>query len=131
MKLFGKILFGWIVFCAVAAVGALIVRKRVPDFGEENDDRFSLVAAMGGRVFRSTSDALIDGSALACMGGIELDLTEAAITDTATLKLTAIMGGIDVTVPHRGGLRSHLRLSWVASTTLRIPISQRTGLFSL
>ncbi|MDA2979962.1 MAG: LiaF-related protein [Actinomycetota bacterium] len=99
MKLLGKIVFGWIIFCAAAAVGALIVRKRVPEFGGESDDRFSIVAAMGGRVFRSTSDELSYASALACMGGIELDLSEATITSDATLKLRAIMGGIDVTVP--------------------------------
>ena len=99
MKILGKIVLGWIVFCAAAAAGALFLRRRVPEFGGENDAQFSIVAAMGGRVFRSMSDELTDGAALAFMGGIELDLSEATITSDATLKLRAIMGGIDVKVP--------------------------------
>lgn len=99
MKVLGKVVAGYIVFCAVAAASAIVVRRRIPDFGEEGDDEFSVVAAMGGRLFHSTSEALTDAAAVACMGGIELDLTDATITEGATLKLSAIMGGIDVTVP--------------------------------
>jgi hypothetical protein len=99
MKVLGKIVLGLVAFFTVPAAGALIVRKRVPEFGGESDGSFSIVAAMGGRVFQSSSDALSDASALAFMGGIELDLSDATITDVAVLKLNAIMGGIDVTVP--------------------------------
>ncbi len=33
------------------------------------------------------------------MGGMTIDLTEAGISTSATLELTAVAGGIDVTVP--------------------------------
>lgn len=83
----------------LAYLSALVVRRRNPEFGDETDDRFALVASIGGREFASTSNALVEGSALAYMGGIEIDLSDAVIQEGATLTLTAIMGGINVVVP--------------------------------
>ncbi len=99
MKRFGKIILAFAIYCGIAYLSAIIVRRRNPEFGDEADDRFAIVASMDGREFRSTSSGLVEGSALAYMGGIEIDLTGAEIEDGATLILTAIMGGINVVVP--------------------------------
>ena len=99
MNRFGKIILAFAVYCGLAYLSAVLVRRRNPEFGAESDDRFALVASMDGREFSSTSDALVEGSALAYMGGIEIDLTAAEIEDGATLNLTAIIGGINVVVP--------------------------------
>ena len=99
MRVVRRILIGWFVFVVGSAVAALLVRRFVPEFGDEDDDIFSLVAAMDGRDFTSTADALRSGEITAVMGGIDLDLTQAHIVDGATLSLRAFMGGMDVRVP--------------------------------
>lgn len=54
---------------------------------------------MDGREFESTSDDFESGVAIAYMGGIELDLSGASIESGAHLQVTAVMGGINITVP--------------------------------
>ena len=98
VKRLGKFVVVAAISCGIAYLSAIVVRRRNPEFGDETDDRFALVASMDGREFRSTSDALVEGSALAYMGGIEIDLTDAVIEEGAALTLTAIMGGISVVV---------------------------------
>ncbi|HHY31437.1 MAG TPA: cell wall-active antibiotics response protein [Firmicutes bacterium] len=57
-------------------------------------------AVMSGIECKAPGWSLENGSYVAFMGGINLDLTKANIPDgTTTLSLTAIMGGIDVKVP--------------------------------
>lgn len=99
VKRFGKIVLAFAIYCGIAYLSAIVVRRRNPEFGDEADDRFAIVASMDGREFRSTSRGLVEGSALAYMGGIEIDLTDAEIEDGATLAVTAIMGGINIVVP--------------------------------
>ncbi len=92
-------LVGWFAVVVAAVVAAFTVKKAVPAFGDESDDWFSIVAVAGGRKFVSSAERFVDGSALAVMGGIELDLSEATLAPGAKLELRAIMGGIDVSVP--------------------------------
>lgn len=79
--------------------GALVAKKRLPAYGDPHSDTFALVAAMAGIDFASRADAFQAGSGTAVAGGMEIDLAEATLADTATLDLTAVMGGIDVLVP--------------------------------
>lgn len=99
MRVFRRLVIGFFIFAASCTVAAFSVRSLVPEFGEKDDDAFSLVAAMAGRKFESSAPALRTGSVMAFMGGVELDLRHASIVDGATLSLRAFMGGIDVTVP--------------------------------
>ena len=99
MTLIKRLIMGWLVFSGLVALSALVVRRRVPEFGTPDDDQFSVVAAMTGRDFTSRAKSLTMGSATAFAGGVELDLTEATIRDGALLKLKATFGGIDVIVP--------------------------------
>lgn len=99
MKFIGKLALGFTAFCAASAVSALVVRKKNLEYGDEVDSRFALVAAMDGREFASTADPLTEASALAYMGGIEIDLTGATLDGGGRLRLIAVMGGINVTVP--------------------------------
>ncbi len=97
---FIKRLFVWLfIFTASSAVAALVVRHRIPAFGAEGDEEFSIVTAMGGRVFESNTRNFTEGRAIAFMGGIELDLVDATLAPGAYLVLRAVMGGIDVVVP--------------------------------
>ncbi len=67
----------------------------------DDDDVLSCFAVWAGVQRRSTSRAFRGGDATAIMGGIELDLRDAVpVPEGAVLELTAVMGGVDVTVPH-------------------------------
>jgi hypothetical protein len=94
-----RVLIGWFAVSVAAVVAAFSVKKAVPAFGDESDDAFSLVAVIGGRDFASSADRFADGRALAVMGGIDLDMSEATLAPGAKLDLRAFMGGIDVTIP--------------------------------
>ena len=99
MRIVKRVLIGYAFVVVASVIATLVVRRVVPEFGDESDDVVSLVAAMGGRSFSSRSDALRSVEAVACMGGIEIDLTHAQIVDGARLRMHAVMGGIQVTVP--------------------------------
>ncbi len=94
-----RVVTGFVLLCVSSALAALIVRKKVPAFGASQDEQFSVVAAMDGVDFQSTTAQFEEGRATAFMGGIELDLTDADLAPGAYLTLRAVMGGIDVIVP--------------------------------
>jgi hypothetical protein len=99
MRILKRVLIGYAFVALSSLIAALVVRRVVPEFGDESDDVVSLVAAMGGRSFASRSDGLRSVDVVACMGGIEIDLMQARIVDGARLRMHAVMGGIQVTVP--------------------------------
>jgi len=99
MRFLKRALFGWLAVAAAVAVGVITVKKKVPAYGDESDDGFSLVAVVGGEDFVSSAQHFVEGKALAVLGGINMDLSGAALAPGAKLKLRAVMGGIDVSVP--------------------------------
>lgn len=101
MRFIKRIVIWFVVVSAANVLAALVVRRKIPAFGTEADGQFSVVAAMDGANFESTSQAFEDGRATAFMGGIELDLVDAELEAGAYLTLRAVMGGIDVVVPSR------------------------------
>jgi len=100
-------------------IAALMVRKVVPAYGDENDDEFSVVAGASGSVFQSRAANLREGRVLAVMGGVELDLGDARVDAGATLDVKAFMGGVDVIVPQewRVELMSNAVFGGVANRT--------------
>lgn len=101
MRFIKRIVIWFVVVSTANVLAALVVRRKIPAFGTEADGQFSVVAAMDGANFESTSQAFEDGRATAFMGGIELDLVDAELEAGAYLTLRAVMGGIDVVVPSR------------------------------
>lgn len=99
MRLLKNILVVWIAGVLAAVASALIVRKIVPNYGDESSDEFSIVTAMSERVLRSRAEQLRSGRVLALFGGVELDLVGAVVAEDATIVLQAVFGGIDVIVP--------------------------------
>jgi hypothetical protein len=99
MRVLRRVVIGFFIYAAACTVAGFTVRSLVPEFGEEDDDAFSVVASMAGRTFESSAPTLRTGTVMAFMGGVELDLRHASIVDGATLSLRAFMGGIDVLVP--------------------------------
>jgi hypothetical protein len=98
-KILLTLLGGFALLNLAVIVTALVARRRLPAFGDEQSETFALVAAMDGVSFTSKADPFRSGSATAVAGGIEIDLTRATCLETATLDLTALAGGIDVEVP--------------------------------
>lgn len=99
MRFLRKVAFGLLVFVASSAAAGLVVRRKVLAYGGRTDERFSVVAVMAGAVLKSTTSGLVEGRALAVMGGVELDLLDAKLAPDALLVLRAVAGGIDVIVP--------------------------------
>ena len=75
-------------------------------------------AFRGGNKFPSSADSLKSGTAIASMGGIDLDLRDATLDPAgAELELSATMGGVQVTVreswtPEPPDKPSHGRGHW-------------------
>jgi len=99
MKLIKRLLIGMVVVNALFVAAALIFKRTLPAFGDEESETFALVASMDGVQFASTVSGLKHGAVTAFLGGAEVDLTQATIADRAVLELRAVLGGIDVTVP--------------------------------
>ncbi len=82
-----------------AFIFGLVVSKKLTR-GDESSDDFRLASIMGGKEFSSHAAHLRSGTAIACMGGIQLDLRGATLDPAgASLELKTMMGGIEVIVP--------------------------------
>ena len=81
-----------------SAIGQLVAKRMTS--GDEDSDAFRLAVIGGGKEFESRAPSLRSASAFAVLGGVELDLREANLDPAgATLDVTAVLGGIEVTVP--------------------------------
>lgn len=83
---------------AVPAIGAVL--SRILASGDESSSDLRVAAIGGGREVEARSERLRSLEAIAVMGGIELDLTDATPDpDAAAVDVLAVMGGVEVTVP--------------------------------
>jgi hypothetical protein len=100
MKRLLRVLLKLLLFSmAMSAIGLAVGRIVKGDTTEQDDD-FRLFAFWNGWEWKSTSGSLTSGKAMAVLGGVDLDLTGAAVSAAgATLSLTAAMGGIRVVLP--------------------------------
>ncbi|MEA3510664.1 MAG: LiaF-related protein [Actinomycetota bacterium] len=99
MRIFKRALLGVLLLNVLLVAAALVAKRMLPAYGDDDSDVFAAVAAMDGAEIVNRSDSFRAGSGTAVMGGMTIDLTEAEISTSATLELTAVAGGIDVTVP--------------------------------
>jgi len=99
MRVFRRILLGLVLLNVLLVAAALVAKRMLPAYGDDDSDVFAAVAAMDGAEIVNRSDSFRAGSGTAVMGGMTIDLTDADIGTSATLELTAVAGGIDVTVP--------------------------------
>jgi len=101
MRVFNRIILGVVLTNVVLVAAALVAKRLLPSYGDDDSDVFAAVAAMDGAEIVNRSDSFRAGSGTAVMGGMTIDLTEADFGTSATLELTAVAGGIDVTVPEK------------------------------
>ena len=70
------------------------------------EGEINVVAVIGGAEEKVTSTDFRGGYLRVVMGGAELDLSEAAIEDPpATIEMTIVMGGVEITVPEDWNVR--------------------------
>ena len=99
MRIFKRALLGVLLLNVLLVAAALVAKRMLPAYGDDDSDVFAAVAAMDGAEVLNRSDSFRAGSGTAVMGGMTIDFTDAEISTSATLELTAVAGGIDVTVP--------------------------------
>ena len=61
-------------------------------------------AILGGGEFKNNSEDLKGVYAEVLLGGLEIDLRDAKITEDIVLELTAVLGGIDIFIPENVGV---------------------------
>ncbi|MCH7585655.1 MAG: hypothetical protein IH941_10970 [Acidobacteria bacterium] len=98
-KLLSALIKVLIISSVVKLVG--IVLSRAFEGGRTaSDNNFKLVALMDGRTVTSEAGSLRTGTAIALMGGIDIDLRHATLDPGgAHIALKAFMGGIRLLVP--------------------------------
>lgn len=101
MRKLAKGLFKFLLISAVLRLIGSVVSRAYEGESTASDDDFKLMALMGGRQLLSDAAALRTGTAVAMMGGIDLDLRGATVDPGgAHVSLKAYMGGIRVLVPN-------------------------------
>lgn len=94
---------------AVPAI-AQLVKRLVPEHGDETSDHFQIVCLMQGRHWSSEAPHLHSGTIVAVAGGVEVDLRNASLApEGAHIRVTNLMGGIDIQVPEDWHVRLHGR----------------------
>jgi len=99
MRVLKRAALGLLLLNVLLVVAAQVAKRMLPAYGDVDSDVFAAVAAMDGAEIVNHSDSFRAGSGTAVMGGMTIDLTKASFGTSATLELTAVAGGIDVTVP--------------------------------
>lgn len=83
-----------------SALGAAVMKRRLPAQSDESDDEIALATIYSGRDFQSRSRAFRGGSVLTWYGGGTVDLRGATLDPTgARLTVRAIFGGLRLVVP--------------------------------
>ncbi len=101
-----KLLFIFVAFQLVMMIFGYILKKRYLSQAV-GEDEVNAVGITGGAVKKITTQAFKGGYVRAIMGGLDLDLREAAIkTPPATIEATVVMGGGEIKVPQNWQLKN-------------------------
>ncbi len=100
MRHLAKALVKILIISVVLKVAATVLSRAFEGERTASDDDFKLMALMDGRAVTSEAGSLRTGTAIACMGGIDIDLRGATLDPGgAHIALKAFMGGIRLLVP--------------------------------
>lgn len=94
----------------IIAVGVSIMLNRAnrTPKNASSQDVDNISAILGGAETRNQSQNYQGGKATAVLGGVTLDLRDAAIKKEATLNVFAFCGGIEIKVPKDWQVKSHV-----------------------
>ncbi len=101
MKRFLKVLIWFVAISgALRAIGALVGKQFEQGATDADGDEVRLAAIWGGRDFHSTASGLRSLHAKAMLGGINLDLSDAALhPEGAEIDIQVMAGGVNLEVP--------------------------------
>jgi hypothetical protein len=100
MRKLVEALVKFLIISVVLKVAGIVLSRAFEGEGTASDDDFKLMAIMDGRAVTSEAGSLRTGTAIACMGGIDIDLRGATLDPGgAHIALKAFMGGIRLLVP--------------------------------
>lgn len=100
---------------------AQLVKRLVPEHGDAQSDHFQIVCLMRGRHWRSEAPSLRSGTIVTVAGGVEIDLRAAAVApEGAHLRVTTMMGGVDIRVPDGWHVRLEGRAFMGANDLVRL-----------
>jgi len=90
----------FVVITTMIRLVGMLVSRAYEGEGTASDDDFKLMALLSGRLLMSESDSLRTGTAVAALGGIDIDLRGATLDPGgAHISLKAYLGGIRMNVP--------------------------------
>ena len=93
-------LFTFMSFGSLAYGFGMLARQLFLGLGDETTGEFELVTIMEGKQFASRADGLRSGKVTTVMGGVDLDLRDAApAPEGADLAVFTVMGGVALRVP--------------------------------
>ena len=100
MRKLTRVIVGFLMISAVFKAVGFAAARAFEGERTASDDDFKLMALMDGRELTSKATSLRTGTAVAAMGGIEIDLRKAELDPGgAHIALKAYMGGIRMMVP--------------------------------
>ena len=93
----------------IISVGISILLNRTSRKGlEHTADTTNISAYFSGSETRNNSQNYKGGNISTAFGGVELDLRDAKIKGTATLNVSVILGGLELTVPREWNVESRV-----------------------
>ena len=98
----------WPAIIIAIGVSILINRANRPAKNASSQNTDNISAILGGAEARNQSQNYQGGKATAILGGVSIDLRDAAIKKEATLNVFALCGGIEVKVPKDWQVKSHV-----------------------
>jgi predicted membrane protein len=84
------------------------IEFKAADKGAFDNDIIDVVAVFGGNTQTVYSKNFKGGDISAVFGGADIIMTQADFTETASLDVTAIFGGIKLIVPHHWAIKSNV-----------------------
>jgi len=100
MRTLAGAILKFLVISGVVKVAGMVLAHAFEGERTASDDDFKVLALMDGRAVISEAESLRTGTAIACMGGIDIDLRDATLDPGgAHIALKAFMGGIRLLVP--------------------------------
>jgi hypothetical protein len=91
-----------------SAVAAALLRPRLQDSTQPEDDEIEVAAVYGSRVLRSSSDAFVGGRVICWYAGVDVDLRGAKLDGMGgELEVWTLFGGTRIRVPEDWAVASH------------------------
>ena len=103
------LLIGAVLGAAIAsAAAAAIMRPRLQDSTQPDDDAIDVASVYGSREFRSTADAFAGGRVICWYSGVDVDLRGATLGPAGgELEVWTVFGGTRIRVPEDWAVELH------------------------